>query len=193
MWQQISPAFRIMAVFTVLLGFVYPGLITAICQIVLPSQANGSLIHNNGRIVGSELLGQNFARPEYLHPRPSAAGSDGYDASNSSGSNLGPTNKKLIDRVTADAAKFRQQNPSFTGPIPADALTTSASGLDPEISPENALAQTARIAQARGIDVSKVQQLIASQISQRQLGFIGEPRVNVLAANLALDRAFPRK
>lgn len=144
MRHQIGPAFRFMLVLTVLTGLVYPGVVTAFCQMLFPRRANGSIVTVQGREIGSALIGQNFTRPEYFHPRPSAAGNDGYDATASGGSNFGPTNRNLIDRVTASAEKFRKENPDFTGPLPADLLTTSASGLDPEISPASAEAQTAR-------------------------------------------------
>jgi K+-transporting ATPase ATPase C chain len=147
----------------------------------------------NGKIVGSTLLGQNFSKPEYFHPRPSAAGNDGYDATASNGSNLGPTNQKLIDRVKGDIAKFRQENPAYQGPIPADMVTTSASGLDPDISPASALAQAARVAQARGAGLDQVRQLIEAHTQGRRWGFLGEPRVNVLLLNLALDQKFAIK
>jgi len=193
MWTQIAPAFRITLLFTVLTGLIYPGIVTGLCQALFHDKANGSLISRNGQVVGSALLGQNFVRPEYFHPRPSAAGSDGYDASSSAGTNLGPTNQKLIDRVKGDVAKFRKENPGYSGPIPSDALTTSASGLDPDISPAFAEAQAARVSLARGMSADQVRQLIASHTRGRQLGFLGEPRVNVLALNMALDRQFPRK
>src|SRR5947208_2629929 len=142
MWKQLKPAILITLVFTVLTGIVYPLAVTGAAQAMFRKQANGSLIERNGQTIGSELLGQNFAKPEYFHPRPSAAGS-GYDAANSGGSNLGPTNAALADRLMKDAAQFRKDNPDYTGAIPADAITTSGSGLDPEISPANALAQAA--------------------------------------------------
>jgi K+-transporting ATPase ATPase C chain len=145
----------------------------------------------NGKIVGSTLLGQNFSKPEYFHPRPSAAGNDGYDATASSGSNLGPTNQKLIDRMKADIEKFRKENPGYQGPIPADMLTTSASGLDPDISPASALAQAPRVAEARGATLDQVRQLIEDHIKGRHLGFLGEPRVNVLLLNVDLNQKFP--
>ncbi len=193
MWTQIAPAFRITIFFTILTGVIYPGVVTGMCQLLFNKQANGSLVSVNGHVVGSSLLGQNFAKPEYFHPRLSAAGSDGYDASNSGGTNLGPTNQKLIDRVKGDVAKFKKENPQFTGDIPADALTTSASGLDPHISPAFAAAQAARVAQARGVTTEQANQTIAEHTEGRDLGFLGEPRVNVLALNLALDRKFPKK
>ena len=141
MLRQIAPAFRMTLLFTVLTGLIYPGVVTALCQLLFSHQANGSLVSVNGRIAGSTLLGQNFAKPEYFHPRPSAAGSNGYDASGSAASNLGPTNQKLITRVRSDVAKFYKENAPYQGPVPADAVTTSASGLDPDISPAFAEAQ----------------------------------------------------
>lgn len=193
MWTQIAPAFRITLLFTVLTGLLYPDLVTGLCQALFHDKANGSLVYRNGQLAGSALLGQNFAKPEYFHPRPSAAGSDGYDASSSAASNLGPTNQKLIDRVKGDVAKFRKENPGYSEPIPSDAITTSASGLDPDISPAFAEAQSARVAQARAISVDQLRQIVATHTRGRQLGFLGEPRVNVLALNMALDRQFPRK
>ena len=184
MWQQILPGLRIKLFLTVLLGVIYPLAVTGICQVLFPHQANGSLLASGG---GSMLIGQNFSKPQYFHPRPSAAGNDGYDASSSSASNLGPTNQKLADRMKASIAKFRQENPEYTGPIPADLLTTSASGLDPEISPDSARAQAARVARARGISLESLNQLIATHIENPTLGIMGEPRVNVLRLNLALD------
>jgi K+-transporting ATPase ATPase C chain len=191
MLRQLSQAFRFTLLMTVLTGLIYPGVVTALCQILFPRPANGSLLEVNGKVVGSTLLGQNFSKPEYFHPRPSAAGNDGYDATASSGSNLGPTNQKLIDRIKADIAKFRKENPNYQGPLPADLLTTSASGLDPDISPASALAQAARVAQARGTTLEQVTQLIAARTEGRQLGFFGEPRVNVLLLNLELEKRFP--
>ena len=193
MWRQFAPALRIVLTFTVLTGFLYPGLVIGICQLLFPRQANGSLVEVNGQVIGSSLIGQNFTKPEYLHPRPSAAGSDGYDASASTGSNFGPTNQKLIDRVKASADQFRKENPDFSGPIPSDLVTASGSGLDPDISAASAEAQAPRIAKARGITVEQVRQLIAGQTEGRRLGFLGEPRVNVLALNLDLDRQFPKR
>ena len=149
MLSELKPAILITIVLTVLTGILYPLAMTGVAQALFHKQANGSLIVRNGTVIGSEIIGQNFTKPEYFHPRPSAAGSNGYDASASGGSNLGPTNPALADRLNKDAAQFRKDNPDFSGPIPADAITTSASGLDPEISPANALAQAARVAQAR--------------------------------------------
>jgi K+-transporting ATPase ATPase C chain len=145
----------------------------------------------NGKVVGSELIGQSFTKPEYFHGRPSAAGKDGYDAANSSGSNLGPTNKALIDRVNADVKKFRAENPTYTGPIPADLLTSSGSGLDPHISPASAEAQVARVAAARHVTPDQISGLVAKHTEGRQWGVFGEPRVNVLLLNLDLDQAAP--
>jgi K+-transporting ATPase ATPase C chain len=191
MRHQFSQAFRLTLLMTLLTGLIYPGVVTGLCQLLFHRAANGSLLEVNGKIVGSTLLGQNFSKPEYFHPRPSAAGNDGYDATASSGSNLGPTNQKLIDRVKADITKFRKENPSYQGPIPADLLTTSASGLDPDISPASALAQAPRVAQARGATLDQVRQLIEAHSEGRQLGFFGEPRVNVLSLNLELDKRLP--
>jgi len=191
MWRQIVPAFRITLFFTVLTGFIYPGLVTALCQAFLHDRANGSLVMLNGQAVGSSLIGQNFSKRIYFHPRPSAAGDAGYDASASNASNYGPTNQKLIDRMKADIEKFRQENPGYHGPIPADLLTTSASGLDPDLSPASALAQAPRVAEARGATPDQIKQLIDAQTKGRELGFLGEPRVNVLALNMELDKRFP--
>jgi K+-transporting ATPase ATPase C chain len=181
-----------MALFTVVTGLIYPGVVTIVCQALFKHQADGSLIEKNGQVIGSDLLGQNFARAEYFHPRPSAAGPDGYDATGSGGSNLGPTSRKLYDRVKAAAEQFRKENPDYRGPIPADALTTSGSGLDPQISIANANAQAARVAKARGTSLARLQTLITSATEGRGLGFLGEPGVNVLQLNLALDQQLPK-
>jgi len=193
MWQQILPGLRIKLFFTLVLGIGYPLAVTGISQLILPRQANGSLVTTGGKVVGSELIGQNFSRPEYFHPRPSAAGDKGYDATASSGSNFGPTNKKLIDRVAVSVDQFRKENPDYQGPIPADLVTTSGSGLDPHISPDSARAQAARVAKARGVGIEQVNQLIAQYTEQPDLGFLGEPRVNVLKLNLTLDGQFARR
>jgi len=193
MWPQMSPGFRLNLFFTLLLGVAYPLAMTGICQILFPHQANGSLVTSGGKTIGSQLIGQNFTRPEYFQPRPSAAGNEGYDASASSGSNYGPTNQKLIERVKASVDKFRKENPNYHGPIPADLVTASGSGLDPHISPASALAQAARVAKARGVPAREVGQLIAGLTEQPDLGLLGEPRVNVLAANLALDKRWPKR
>ncbi|HEX4164503.1 MAG TPA: potassium-transporting ATPase subunit KdpC [Bryobacteraceae bacterium] len=191
MLQQLNPAFRATLLLTVLTGLVYPGLVTGLCQLLFKEKSNGSIILQHDQIVGSRLIGQNFTAAKYFHPRPSAAGNDGYDATSSSGSNLGPTNQKLYERVKAAAAQFRQENPDYQGAIPADALTTSGSGLDPDISVANAQAQAARVSAARGADRAAVDKLIASETRGRDLGFLGEARVNVLELNLALDRTEP--
>lgn len=187
MWTHLAPAFRITLVMTVITGLIYPAVVTGVAQLLFPVQANGSLVTVDGKVVGSTLIGQNFSRPEYFHPRPSHAGS-GYDAALSSGSNFGPTNQKLADRVKASVAQYRAENPDYTGAIPADAVTASGSGLDPHISPANADIQASRVARARGLDVAAVRQTIAEHTEEPWLGFIGEPRVNVLRLNLAITR-----
>ncbi len=192
MLQQIKTAVLITIVLTVLTGIIYPLAITALSQVLFPSQANGSLIVSNGKVIGSELLGQNFAKPEYFHPRPSAAGT-GYEATSSGGSNLGPTSPDLSKRLGADAAAFHKDNPQQTGPLPSDLITASASGLDPDISPASARVQIARVAQARGISPQQMESLVGADVQGRQLGILGEPRVNVLKLNLDIDRQYPLK
>ena len=244
MWEQILPGLRIKLFMTLALGIAYPLLMTGIAQVIFPHKANGSLIVKDGKVIGSELIGQNFTKPEYFHPRPSSAGS-GYDATASGGSNLGPTSAKLIlgttkmdgkkevvdfdgisDRIvhycldngipyesSVPLDRFKAANgdlddvmlikafndskdPLVFRPktsLPADAVTASASGLDPDISPANAALQAARVAQARGISVDQANQLIARYTEAPDLGLLGEPRVNVLKLNLALDQQFPRK
>jgi len=175
----------------VLTGLAYPLAVTGLCQVFFRHQANGSLIAANGTTLGSELIGQSFTRPEYFHGRPSAAGDKGYDGLASGAANLGPTNQKLADRVRDDVKAFRAENPAFSGPVPADTVTSSASGLDPDISPASAEAQVARVAAARGLTADALRQLVAANTAGRDLGFLGEPRVNVLKLNLALDEAAP--
>jgi K+-transporting ATPase ATPase C chain len=167
---------------------IYPGVVTGLCKILFRRQADGSLIVKNGHVIGSSLIGQGFTRPEYFHPRPSAAGNEGYDASASGGSNLGPTSQRLIDRVRADVKKFRQENPDYHGSVPADMVTASGSGLDPHISPASARAQALRIAKTRRMSVDEVNRLIDRFIEAPSLLFLGDPRVNVLQLNLALDQ-----
>lgn len=193
MLSQLWPALRINIFLTILLGVAYPLAVTGVSQILFPHQANGSLVTKNGQVIGSELLGQNFTKPEYFQPRPSAAGNDGYDPTASGGSNLGPTSQKLIDRMKASVDKFHKDNPDYHGPIPADLLTTSGSGLDPEISPASAEAEIPRVAKARGISEDQLKQLVAQYTQGPDLGLIGEPRVNVLKLNLALDQQYPKK
>jgi K+-transporting ATPase ATPase C chain len=176
-------------VFTVLLGIGYPLAVWGVSQVIFPHQANGSLIERDGKVIGSELIGQNFTSAHYFHSRPSAAG-NGYDAGASSGSNLGPTNLKLIDRVTADADTLAAENP--TAPIPADLVTTSGSGLDPHISPAAADFQVPRVARERNMSETELQQIVARFTEGRQFAILGEPRVNVLLLNLELDRVKPK-
>jgi K+-transporting ATPase ATPase C chain len=190
MTNQILPAVRMTLVLTVLTGLIYPGIVTGVVKVLFPHQAAGSLIEVNGKVVGSELIGQKFTQPFYFHGRPSGAG-NGYDAANSGATNLGPTNPDLIKRVAADVAAFHKENPTFTGPIPADLLTMSASGLDPHVSPAAAYAQEQRVADARATPVARVHALIDAAVEPRTFGFLGEPRVNVLKLNLALDREIP--
>lgn len=243
MWKELKPGLRMMVAMTVLTGFVYPAFITLIAQIAFHDRANGSLVVSNGQVIGSRLIGQNFTKPEYFHPRPSAAG---YDPTASGGTNLGPTSAKLFNGTTKiddkknevvdfdgikdrivhycldndirydssmplDAFKDAQGNLddvklikafnddkrplTFTArtPIPADAVTASASGLDPHISPANAAMQAARVARARGTSIDQLQSLIAEHTERRDLGLFGEPHVNVLMLNLDLDQRFPRK
>ena len=188
--KQLMIAIKATLVLTVLTGLLYPLAVTGLAQILFPRQANGSLLAVNGKTVGSALIGQSFTKPEYFQGRPSAAG-NGYDGLNSGGSNYGPTNQKLADRVRDDVKKFRAENPGYTGPLPADLLTASASGLDPDISPASADVQVARVASARGVSADAVRQLVAAHTAGRQYGLFGEPRVNVLELNLALDAAAP--
>jgi len=247
MLKELKPAFLMMVVMTVITGLIYPAAITAVSQVVFRDQANGSLITINGQVVGSRLLGQNFSKPEYFHPRPSSAGSSGYDPTASAGSNLGPTSAKLINGATKTDDKTKQEVVDFDGiedrivhycldndlpydasipldtfkdahgglddvklikafnddksplvvtaktPIPADAVTASASGLDPHISPRNAELQAGRVAKARGVSVDQVKALMAQHTEGRTFGILGEPRVNVLELNLVLDQQFPKK
>jgi K+-transporting ATPase ATPase C chain len=190
MLKEIGPAIKITLLLTLLTGLLYPLAVTGVTQIVFPHQANGSLVPAGGKFVGSELIGQSFAKPEYFHSRPSAAGA-GYDGTASGGSNYGPTSQKLIDRVKGDVDRFQKENPDHSGPVPADLVTASASGLDPHISPDAAEAQVDRVAKARGVPADAIRSLVASATEDRTLGFIGEPRVNVLKLNLSLNSRYP--
>jgi potassium-transporting ATPase KdpC subunit len=187
--QHLRSAVLMVVVLTLLFGIVYPLVMTGISQVLFPAQANGSLVRDGaGNVIGSAILAQNFTQPQYFHPRPSAAGSDGYDASSSGASNLGPTNQKLIDTVRDRTAAYRQENGlAADGAVPVDAVTASASGLDPDISPANALLQVGRVARARGMSEDQVRALVQQSTEDRTLGIFGEPRVNVLKLNLALD------
>jgi K+-transporting ATPase ATPase C chain len=188
--NQLRPAILLTVVFIVLTGLVYPGAVTAVAKVAFPNQAAGSLVTVNGHVVGSALIGQRFNKPWYFHPRPSAAG-DGYDATASGGTNKGPTDRKLADTLIAGAIAQAESAGVPKGRVPSDMATASGSGLDPHISPANALFQVARVAAARGVDSAQIRDLALHYVEGRQLGFLGEPRVNVLALNIALDNAFP--
>lgn len=188
MISHLRPALVMLALFTLLTGVFYPLAITGLAQLLLPSGANGSLVMRSNQVVGSSLIGQSFASDRYFWSRPSAAGEKGYDAAGSSGSNLGPLSKKLVDRVEGDVAALRKAGAQT---IPADAVTTSASGLDPHISPAYAALQIARIAAARGMPEARVRAIVEANIERPVLGVLGEPRINVLRLNLALDATLP--
>ncbi len=190
MKKNLMTSVLMMIATTVLLGIIYPLVVTGLAQLFFKDKANGQLIVQNGKVVGSRIIGQAFVGPAYFHSRPSAAG-NGYDAANSNGSQLGPTNHHLIDRVKADVATNQADNPGQ--PVPIDLVTTSASGLDPDISPAAAAFQVPRVAKERGIGQGELQQLISTHTEARQLGFLGEPRVNVLELNLELDQRYPVK
>jgi K+-transporting ATPase ATPase C chain len=184
MKKNLITSFLMTIVMTVLLGLIYPLVVTGLAQILFRNKANGQIIERNGSAIGSRIIAQPFTSGKYFHPRPSNAG-NGYDAANSGGTNLGPTNQKLIDRVRSDAASLQPENP--TQPIPVDLITTSASGLDPDISPAGADFQIPRVARERGVSQSTIRDLVQKHVRQRGLGLLGEPRVNVLELNLDLD------
>jgi len=197
MLREIRPAIVVLLALTIITGLVYPLAMTGIAQVIFPYRAQGSMIERDGKVVGSALIGQNFTSDKYFHGRPSATTAPDpndptktvaapYNAANSGGSNLGPSNKALIDRVQGDMDKLKEENPS--APVPADMVTTSASGLDPDISPEAAFFQVPRIAKARNLPEDQIRQLVTDNTQGRFLGLLGEPRVNVLLLNLALDR-----
>jgi potassium-transporting ATPase KdpC subunit len=201
MLKELRPALVLLVLFTIITGLIYPFAITGIAQVVFPQQANGSLVTRDGVVIGSELMGQLFAKDEYFHGRPSATSAPDpadstktvdapYNAANTAGSNLGPTSKALIERIQGDVEKLKEENPNAK--IPTDLVTASASGVDPHISPEAALFQVPRVAKARNMPEDRVRQLVQDQTQGRFLGLLGEPRVNVLALNLALDRAAAR-
>jgi K+-transporting ATPase ATPase C chain len=190
--REVLIALRMTVVTLVLTGIAYPLAVTGAAQVLFPHRANGSLVEAHGRVVGSELIGQLFKSPSYFQPRPSAAGDKGYDPTASSGSNLGPTSQKLRDRVVADLERLRTENPQARGPVPAELVTASASGLDPHLSPAAAHWQARRVAAARRAALDEVDALIDARTEVRTLGFLGEPRVNVLLLNLDLDRRFGR-
>lgn len=192
MQKTLLIALRTTAVTLILTGILYPFVITGLAQLLFPHRANGSLVTDErGQVVGSELIGQGFTHPAYFQPRPSAAGA-GYDATASSGSNLGPTSKKLQDRVVQDLERLKEENPAASGPVPIELVTTSGSGLDSHLSPQAVLWQIPRVANARGIAPERVKAAVEATIEGRDLWLLGEPRVNVLLLNLALDRQFGR-
>ena len=187
--KHLVTALLMTIVTTIILGIAYPLVVTGLAQVLFPQRANGQLIDRNGRLVGSRIIGQPFTSPGYFRPRPSAAGPAGYDGTASGGSNLGPTNAVLVARVRADVARVRQENPS--APVPIDLVTSSASGLDPHISPAAAAFQVPRVARQRGVAEAAIQRIVDEHTEDRQFGLLGEPRVNVLLLNLALDERFP--
>lgn len=192
MFTELRPAFLVLVVMSLLTGIVYPLVVTGVAQVTMPAQANGSLIERDGKAVGSRLIGQPFDDPKYFWSRPSATSPYPYNAANSGGSNLGPLNPALTDAVAARIKALREADPGNTAPVPVDLVTSSGSGLDPDISPAAAAYQVARVARARGLTEAEVRALVARYTRGRQLGFLGEPRVNVLELNLALDAASAR-
>jgi K+-transporting ATPase ATPase C chain len=191
MKKNFTTAILFTLVTTVLLGLVYPGVVTVLAQVLFRNQANGQLISKGGELMGSRIIAQPFTGSQYFHPRPSAAGANGYDATSSSGSNLGPTSQKLVDRVKVDVEALQTDRPGQL--VPIEMVTTSGSGLDPDISREAARFQLARVAKARGISESELSQVLDAYIVPRQFGFLGESRVNVLELNLELDRRYPAR
>jgi potassium-transporting ATPase KdpC subunit len=192
MRSELVIALRMVVVTLVLTGVIYPLAVVAFAQLLFPRQADGSMVAVGGRVVGSELIGQEFASPGYFHGRPSAAGPGGYDSRASGGSNLGPTSARLRERVAAEAARLRRENASAPGPVPVELVAASASGLDPHLGPAAAFWQAPRVAAARGVPLAAVQAAVAAHVDGRSLGVLGEPRVNVLLLNLDLDRRFGR-
>jgi K+-transporting ATPase ATPase C chain len=191
--KTMTIAIRTTIVTIALTGLVYPYVMTGLAQVLFPWRANGSLVTDEkGQVVGSELIAQGFANPAYFQPRPSAAGEKGYDPTSSGGSNLSTTSKKLQDRVAGDLKTLKEQNPDASGPVPVELVTTSGSGLDPHLSPQGTLWQVPRVAKARGISAERVKAVVESSVEGRTFGILGEPRVNVLLVNLALDRQFGR-
>jgi K+-transporting ATPase ATPase C chain len=190
MIKELGTALRVTIVSIVIFGLIYPLLMTLIAQLLFPRQANGSLVSVNGKLVGSAIIGQLWTKPQYFHGRPSAAGK-GYDPTSTGGTNLGPTSKKLIDSTKATIAALEKENPNASGAPPIDLVTSSASGIDPDISPEAAYWEAPRVAKARNLSVSSVNGIVAQHVRGRTFGFLGEPRVNVLELNLALDGTKP--
>jgi len=189
--KTMSIAIRMTIVTVVLTGLIYPDVMTGLAQVLFPWRANGSLVTDEkGQVVGSELIAQGFTNSAYFQPRPSAAGEKGYDATSSGGSNLGPTSKKLQDRINDDLKRLKAENPDAAEPVPAELVTTSASGLDPHLSPEGMLWQVPRVAKARGVAPDRIKAVVDANVEGRTFGVLGEPRVNVLLVNLALDRQF---
>ncbi len=190
MTNTIVVAIRVTLFTLVLTGVAYPLAATGLSQALFHAKANGSLVEEGGKVIGSELIGQVFSNPGYLQPRPSAAGEKGYDGTASSGSNLGTTSQKLKDRITQDLERLKTENPDVTEPVPDDLVTTSGSGLDPHLSPEAARWQIPRIAQTRGVAPDRVRAVVDAHVEERDLGVLGEPRINVLSVNVALDKQF---